>query len=117
MAKTGPRRIAFGDLNFAPRFAHGDQASVTEATGAADGDRLGAGFARFANAEIPWTVKYDEVLLVLEGHVTILTDVGALEAGPRDCVWLPEGTALTYIAEDALVFYALSPADWAERAT
>jgi len=39
-----------------------------------------------------------------------------LEAGPRDTVWLPEGTELTYEAENALIVWAIHPADWAERA-
>ena len=109
---TTARRIAFADLEFAPRFARGDMAKVIEVTGAGDGTALGTGFARFTDAEIPWTVKYDEVLLVLDGHVTVRTPEGDIEAGPRDCVWLPEGTDLTYVAKDALVFYAIHPADW-----
>jgi ethanolamine utilization protein EutQ len=59
-------------------------------------------------------VQYDEVILVLEGEVTVRSDRGELKAGPRDCIWLPKGTALTYSAESALVFYAIQPANWAE---
>lgn len=112
--RTSPRRIAFDALTFAPRFAYGDQASVVEVAGAGDGAALGAGFARFVDADIPWTVRYDEVLLVLEGAVTIHTDAGVLEAGPKDCVWLPKDTALRYVSKDALVFYAIHPSNWAE---
>ena len=32
---------------------------------------------------IPWTVRYDEVLLVVEGEITIQTDQGDLVAGPK----------------------------------
>ncbi len=108
------RRIAFGDLPFQPRFAYGDQAEIAVVTGAEDGTPLGSGFARFRQAAIPWTVRYDEVLLVLNGRVTVETSDGALELGPRDCAWLPKGTELVYRAQDALVFYAIHPSDWAE---
>ena len=112
--KTTPRRNAFGDLTFFPRFAYGDQAEIAEISGTKEGTLLGTGFARFRKASIPWTVRYDEVLLVIEGRVTVRTGDGDLEAGPLDCVWLPKGTELTYLSESALVFYAIHPSDWAE---
>ena len=68
MTDTAPARvIPFEDLSFAPRFDYGHMAKVTEVVGAGDGSMLGTGFGRFTDAEIPWTVKYDEVRLVLEG--------------------------------------------------
>ncbi len=109
-----PRRIAFDGVTFAPRFAYGDQAEIAEITGQADGTVLGTGFARFSDASIPWTVRYDEVLIVIEGEVTVRTGDGDLVAGPRDCIWLPAGTELTYQSKSALVFYAVHPSNWAE---
>ena len=115
MTDTAPARvIPFEDLSFVPRFDYGHMAKVTEVVGAGDGSILGTGFGRFTDAEIPWTVKYDEVLLVLEGEVTVRTAEGDLIAGPQDCIWLPNGTELTYIAKSALVFYAMQPTIWAE---
>jgi len=38
-----------------------------------------------------------------------------LEAGMFDTIWLPAGTELTYLAENALVFYSLYPSDWAQQ--
>lgn len=113
--ETKPRRIGFETLDFAPRFAYGDQARIAVVTGSEDMTELGTGLARFTEASIPWTVRYDEVLLVLEGRVTVRTKAGDLDAGPKDFLWLPKGTELTYIAEDALVFYAIHPANWAEE--
>lgn len=107
-------RIAFDQLKFMPRFAYGEQAGVVEVTGTGQGTKLGTGFARFTNAEIPWTVKYDEVILVIDGSLIVRGPDGDLVAGPLDCIWLPKDTALTYCAESALVFYAIYPADWLE---
>ncbi len=112
MTVTQPRVCPFEEARFLPRFAYGDQAEIAEICGTADDTQLGTGFARLRDADIPWTVKYDEVLLVLEGEVSIQVANGTLKAGPRDCVWLPKGTELRYRSRDALVFYAIHPADW-----
>lgn len=111
-----PAKVApFDTLEFAPRFDYGHMASVTQVVGAGDGTPLGGGFGRFTDAKIPWIVKYDEILLVLEGELTVRTAMGDLVAGPHDTIWLPNGTELTYIAESALVFYAIQPTTWAEE--
>lgn len=109
---TTPRKISMGALSFAPRFDYGEMCQVAEITGTGDGTVLGTGLARMTRAEIPWTVQYDEVLVVLEGEVTVRTAAGDLQAGAHDFVWLPKGTELTYVAEDALIFYAIHPVDW-----
>ena len=110
----GPRQIAFEDLEFAPRFEYGHMAQAVEVTGTSDLTELGTGFARMSDAEIPWTVKYDETILVIEGEITVETESGTFTAGPKDCIWLPKGTELVYRAKSALVFYAIHPANWAE---
>ena len=111
------KAMPFTGLTFAPRFAYGDQAQIAEITGTGEGTVLGTGFARFTDAHIPWTIKYDEVLLVLEGTVTVRTGGRDLKAGPQDCIWLPAGTELEYITSSALVFYAIHPSNWAEGAS
>lgn len=111
------REIRFSRLELTPRFEYGDMAKVAPVIGSDDGTELGAGFGRMINAVIPWTVKYDEIILVVEGEVTIETASGNLVAGPKDCVWLPKGTELVYRADDALLFFAIHPANWAEAAT
>ena len=115
--KAAPRRMALDELAFAPRFAYGEQCQIAGATGTDDGTTLGTGFARFSGAAIPWTIKYDEVLLVIEGRLEVETESGTFALGPRDSLWLPVGTALTYRSESALVFYAIHPSDWAETAS
>ncbi|WP_299850766.1 ethanolamine utilization protein EutQ [uncultured Roseovarius sp.] len=116
MADKAPARVtSLSAAKFMPRFEYGHmaQASVVTGTGE-DGTRLGSGFVRMKDASIPWTVQYDEVILVLEGELTVRTRDGDLRAGPMDCIWLPNGTELTYVAVSALMFYAIEPANWAE---
>ena len=115
MAKTAPKAVAPKALSYTPRFEYGEMAEVAVVCGPEDGTQLGAGYVRMTCAEIPWTIKYDEVVLVVEGALTIRTAEGDLNAGPGESIWLPAGTELTYIAESALVFYAIHPANWADR--
>ena len=113
--KTPARVASLATAEFSPRFEYGHMAQSSVITGkCGDGTRLGSGFVRMKKAEIPWTIKYDEVILVLDGQLTVRTADGDLVAGPMECIWLPDGTELTYIAEDALLFYAIEPASWAE---
>lgn len=111
--KTPAKVSSPSAMTFNPRFEYGDQAQVAVVCGADDGTKLGAGYVRMKNAEIPWTIKYDEVVLVLEGEFTIRTAEGDLVAKQHETIWLPAGTELTYIAENALLFYAIQPSDWA----
>lgn len=115
MTKSAPRVVKPREMTFTPRFAYGDQAQVAVACGPDDGTALGCGYVRMTGAEIPWTIKYDEVVLVLEGKVTIRTADGDLIAEAGESIWLPSGTELTYISNSALLFYAIHPANWADQ--
>lgn len=111
--KSPPRVITFSQLKFEPRFAYPEMSEVVEVAGAGDRSLLAGGFARFKKATIPWELQYDELILVLEGHLTIETAEGSLTASPLDTIWLPAGTKLTYVSDNALVFYSIHPSNWA----
>ena len=93
-------------------------AQVTGLCGTEDGSELGAGWARFSNAPIswtiPWTIRYDEVLTVFEGELRVHTGTDQHLLRERDCIWLPAGTELVYEATSALVYFAIHPANWQE---
>jgi ethanolamine utilization protein EutQ len=116
MTKAKPRVMKWTNADFQPRFEYGDQAQAAHLCGEVDGSELGAGLVRLTDARIPWTVRYDEVVLVLEGTFTARTQDAVLTAGPLDSIWLPAGTKLTYEAESALLFYAIHPSNWATKA-
>ena len=111
-SRTALRVAAFDALEFAPRFEYGEMASVAGLCGADDGTELGTGWGRFDNARIPWTIRYDEVLTVFDGSLRVHACGEIYELGPRDSLWLPEGTELVYEAEAALVHFAIHPSDW-----
>ncbi len=116
LRKSQLRKTTQDDLTSSPRIEYGHMAKVGVICGAGDGTKLGTGLARMTNAKIPWTVGCDEVLPVLEGEVTVRTPSGDLTAGPRESIWLPAGTELTYLAENALIFHAIHPVDRADPA-
>lgn len=77
---------------------------------------MGAGIEYLENVTIEWTVTYDEVLFIHEGRLTIESGGERHDCVPGDIVWLPEGTALKYVAKERVgYFYALYPVDWAKR--
>lgn len=103
------------EARFLPRFEYGDQAQSASLCGSDDGSQLGAGLVRLSGANIPWVIKYDEIIFVVEGEFTVQTPEATLTARAGDSIWLPAGTALNYKAEKALLFYAIHPADWATK--
>ena len=110
VTKSPPRVRRFEELEFVPRFEHGDMAQLAEICGGSDGTPLGVGMGRMSGAKMDWTVTYDEVLIVLSGQLTVRTGDTEMVAGPHDSIWLPAGTSLTYEAEDCVVAYAIHPA-------
>jgi len=114
--KSEPRVSKLSDALFAPRFEYGDQAKVAQLCGAEDGSELGVGLVRMTQAAIPWQIKYDEFILVLEGTFTVQTESAELTAYAMETIWLPAGTKLTYKSDNALLLYAIHPTNWASRA-
>ena len=51
---------------------------------------------------------------VFEGELTLHANGTPHVLGPRDSIWIPAGTELVYEAENALVHYAIHPANWSE---
>ena len=113
--KAQARVMSLDQLEFTPRFEYGDQAQVAALVGAEDGSKLGVGLVRMTQAEIPWTIKYDEFVLVLEGTFTVTTESGDLTARAMEAIWLPAGTSLTYRGDKVLLLYAIHPTDWSSQ--
>jgi ethanolamine utilization protein EutQ len=112
--KSPLRLYQFSGLRFEPRFEYGHMAESAEICGLKDGTSLGTGFARMKNARIPWTIQYDEVLIVFEGELRVHADGEIHALSARDSIWLPAGTELIYEADNALAAYAIHPSNWHE---
>lgn len=92
-----------------------DRAAICRLIGPTDSQTMGAGLARFDGVSIEWTVLYDELIVVLEGHFRLRLADRVIDAAPGDVIWVPERTPLAYEGEKATVFYALYPVDWQAR--
>jgi ethanolamine utilization protein EutQ len=72
---------------------------------------MSVGFIRYRKGESnPWTVTYDEALIVTKGAYTVRTDEGAVTARAGEVIYLPAGAKVVYEApEDAEVVYVTHP--------
>ncbi len=104
------------ELSFQPYAGQAlERAAICRLIGPDASASMGAGLARFDGCSIQWTVLYDELILVLEGHFRLRLADRLIEARPGDVIWVPERTPLAYEGEQACVFYALCPVDWQTR--
>ncbi len=77
---------------------------------------IGAGIGIYEDCSNEWTVTYDELLFVLEGHFRLVVGDERLDCEPGDVLWIPNGTTVKYEADGhAVCFYAVYPVDWANQ--
>ncbi|SDJ98867.1 Ethanolamine utilisation protein EutQ [Bradyrhizobium sp. Rc2d] len=84
----------------------------------ANSKTIGASMHTYDGCTIEWTTHYDQVTIVLDGMLRILTGDDysrVIEATFGDVIWLPNGTPLKYQGEKAKTFTALYPVDWQTR--
>jgi ethanolamine utilization protein EutQ len=112
----GPRVFRAAERRLIPAVTPSGSTAIAREIGSTISRSMGAGIEWLENVTIDWTVTYDEVLFIHEGHLRVEFDDRAEECGPGDIVWLPQGTRLRYVAQDRVgYFYALYPVDWAAR--
>jgi len=79
---------------------------------------MGVGVASFEGISVPWTVLYDEAIVVLEGDFRLRAGDDVFDCKPGDVLWIPENTPIVYEVDEgkkATVFYSLYPVDWRAR--
>ncbi len=109
------RHYRFKEMNFEPYGQETDRATIARIVGTVDSGTIGAGIATFDRSSIRWRVRYDEVIVVLEGSFRLRfgeAETSVIEAEPFDVIWIPKDTPLVYEGDAARVFYALYPVDW-----
>jgi ethanolamine utilization protein EutQ len=103
------------DMEFGVYGGPPGEATIARLIGPDISATMGAGIATFDGCSIEWTVLYDEMIVVLEGHFRLRVGSKVFEADPGDVIWIPENTPLRYEGEKARVCYALFPVDWRRR--
>tara|TARA_R110002020_G_scaffold170523_4_gene360290 strand:- start:9455 stop:9805 length:351 start_codon:yes stop_codon:yes gene_type:complete len=84
-----------------------------------NGGPVTIGYGRYApDQSLTETMAVDDVMIVLEGRLTISTSAGTFTAGPGEIVYMPKGEAVTIATEGegALTAYVTYP-HWAEAHT
>lgn len=74
------------------------------------------GFGRYAaDQSLEETLAVDDVMIVLEGRLSVSTDAGTVTAGPGEIVHMPKGEAVTIRSheEGAVTAYVTYP-HWQE---
>lgn len=77
------------------------------------------GYGRYGpNQCLVETMAVDDVMVVLEGRLSVATDAGTVTAGPGDIVYMPKGTSVTIRSHDrgVITAYVTYP-HWQEALT
>ncbi len=81
-----------------------------------NGGPITIGYGHYAaNQSLTETMAVDDVMIIIEGRVSVSTSAGTVTAGPGEIVYMPKGEAVTITAEGegALTAYVTYP-HWAE---
>jgi ethanolamine utilization protein EutQ (cupin superfamily) len=76
------------------------------------GGPITIGYGRYAPGQsLTETIEVDDVMIVLEGRLSVSTDAGTVTAGPGAIVYMPKGEAVTIRSheEGALTAYVTYP--------
>lgn len=81
-----------------------------------DGGPITIGYGRYAPGQtLSETIAVDDVMVILEGRVSVSTDTGTLTAGPGEIIYMPKGSPVTIrtFDEGAVTAYVTYP-HWQE---
>ncbi|WP_105372045.1 AraC family ligand binding domain-containing protein [Neorhizobium huautlense] len=76
------------------------------------GGPITIGYGRYApNQSLTETMAVDDVMIILEGRLSVSTDAGTVTAGPGEIVYMPKGEAVTIRSheEGAVTAYVTYP--------
>lgn len=85
---------------------------VGDLVGEKDGGRITVGYGRYGPGQaLSETMVVDDVMIVLEGRLSVSTADGTVVAGPGDIVYMPKGEAVTIRSHDegAVTAYVTYP--------
>ena len=79
--------------------------------------RLGAGIMVMKETTFDWTLNYDEIDYIIEGHLDIIIDGRKVSADAGEIILIPKGSKIQFsVPNYARFMYVTYPADWASQA-
>jgi len=78
--------------------------------------RLGCGIMEMKETTFDWTLNYDEIDYVIEGHLDIVIDGRLVSADAGELILIPKGSKIKFsVPNYARFIYVTYPADWATQ--
>ena len=89
------------------------QVGLADVVTSADKSSMAAGFMAWKECFFPWTLKYDEVDIVLEGELHIRSAGQTVIAKAGDVIFIPKGSSIEFGTPTTVrFFYVTYPADY-----
>lgn len=75
--------------------------------------RLGAGIMEMKATTFDWTLDYDEIDYVIDGHLDIIINDKKVSANKDEIIFIPKGSKIKFsVPNYARFLYVTYPADW-----
>ena len=110
------RRIAIADASFERSPGQDADVFAGNIVDQRHGGPVTIGYGRYGpDQSIDETLAVDDVMIVLEGRISVTSEAGEVSAGPREIVYMPKGEKVTIRshAEGAVTAYVTYP-HWQE---
>lgn len=93
-----------------PQVPERNYARIAKLIGPEISQSMGGGVVTYRKLTAPWSLPFDEIVVVLDGAFRVTAGGVAHDCVPGDVLWFPAHTPLTYEVEDFVtVFYAKHP--------
>lgn len=96
------RKFALADARWEP--SPGQEADVLSGNlvDQRDGAPITIGFGRYApNQSIDEAIRVDDVMIILEGSLSVSSEAGTVTAGPGEIIHMPKGSNVTIRSHEA----------------
>jgi ethanolamine utilization protein EutQ (cupin superfamily) len=106
------RKFAIADTSFERSPGQNGEVFAGNVIDQRQGGPITIGFGRYGpNQSIRETLAVDDVMVVLEGQLSVSTDASAVTAGPGEIVYMPKGESVTIRAHEqgAVTAYVTYP--------
>jgi ethanolamine utilization protein EutQ (cupin superfamily) len=95
------RKLSIGDAMMERSPGQPGEIYTGDLVDAGDGGPVTIGYGRWGpDQTLSETMAVHDVMIVLEGRLSVASDAGTVEAGPGEIVYMPKGEAVT-IRSDA----------------
>lgn len=88
---------------------------IKEFTNPKESPNMTSGIMVFDNAQLPWTLTYDEMDYVIDGVLEFIVNGKKYTGYPGDSFYIPANTSVTFSTPNkAKFFFVTYPANWSE---